>query len=778
MRSLLTEQVDQAIDTLSNALLKVRKPSQLKDAFVSAAQSTSGALSAALRAAPGELAARARALIQGVLDRILQDGIAASAAFTSAISSLQSSCTSLVDSAMGAAALIDRVKTLGKQVLNAAMELGGSIAEVPDCVGRAVARTLRTLWDWGAMAASLAATLDSQLPNLPALLRSEILALGPDVLDFAIAAAQQALLAADLPGVVKQLLAGAPVPDFVAQLLPGVMADVTAALGADLAVLSRAAVAVFKGEVTLSDVQGEVASLTDRVLDMLEAAGPEALLPIIKRVISALANGPLKGLRAAAGGLVSGLAKGLATKLGGDLVESLQEALGAGDGDIIVATVAQVSDWVARTLTDPVTAVLSGVVAPAVRGLAERSAALGQAVVGGLFSAVQRLLQSAQDRLQPKVTALLDTGLAQVRSAFRLPGEMLAVLQQTVQTTARVVLTAASGELSGLVDTAVRLLPLDGLPAADVTLLVTLTTTQVTRALDDAIAGVRPLALSGVERVQQCVATFLTPEHTTALLEPLTHLVLGDIPAALSAVLDTVGHLLTDATGPLLLGLAELVDFLAAEVQDAPAMLGDTVVEVVAVVRGVLATVFDEQVEKALVELLRALLSVRSAGDLKEAVSDAANTTSSNVAAALRAAPGEIAFQAKRLVMATLRGVVQRGVAASSSFTTGLELLGTAVKNAVEAAMAAVDLVGLLAERASGLFYDALEKWDLVSTIPGAVTLANDASSEPPRRADPKIPIFCFCRISGHLRGPGVSPSKILGARQLIRFWRGGGGLA
>ena len=56
--------------------------------------------------------------------------------------------------------------------------------------------------------------------------------------------------------------------------------------------------------------------------------------------------------------------------------------------------------------------------------------------------------------------------------------------------------------------------------------------------------------------------------------------------------------------------------------------------------------------------------------------------------------------------------------------------------------------------------------------------MANDDFSEPPRRADSKNPFSFFCRISGpgHLRGPGVSLGRILGARQLGPFL--GGGLA
>ena len=55
--------------------------------------------------------------------------------------------------------------------------------------------------------------------------------------------------------------------------------------------------------------------------------------------------------------------------------------------------------------------------------------------------------------------------------------------------------------------------------------------------------------------------------------------------------------------------------------------------------------------------------------------------------------------------------------------------------------------------------------------------MANDDFSKPPRRADSTNPIFIFCRIlgPGHLRGPGVSLGKILGARQLSPFFEGGG---
>ena len=52
---------------------------------------------------------------------------------------------------------------------------------------------------------------------------------------------------------------------------------------------------------------------------------------------------------------------------------------------------------------------------------------------------------------------------------------------------------------------------------------------------------------------------------------------------------------------------------------------------------------------------------------------------------------------------------------------------------------------------------------------------ASDDFSEPPRRTDSKNPIFILCRFLGlgHLRGPGVSLGRILGARQLSPFWGG-----
>ena len=49
--------------------------------------------------------------------------------------------------------------------------------------------------------------------------------------------------------------------------------------------------------------------------------------------------------------------------------------------------------------------------------------------------------------------------------------------------------------------------------------------------------------------------------------------------------------------------------------------------------------------------------------------------------------------------------------------------------------------------------------------------MANDHFSEPPRRAS-KNPIFIFCRIlvPGHLRGPEVSLSRILGVLSVEPF--------
>ena len=53
--------------------------------------------------------------------------------------------------------------------------------------------------------------------------------------------------------------------------------------------------------------------------------------------------------------------------------------------------------------------------------------------------------------------------------------------------------------------------------------------------------------------------------------------------------------------------------------------------------------------------------------------------------------------------------------------------------------------------------------------------IANDHFSEPPRRAEPNNPMFicCWNFSPGHLRGPGVSLSRVLG-----RVGRGGSGNA
>ena len=55
--------------------------------------------------------------------------------------------------------------------------------------------------------------------------------------------------------------------------------------------------------------------------------------------------------------------------------------------------------------------------------------------------------------------------------------------------------------------------------------------------------------------------------------------------------------------------------------------------------------------------------------------------------------------------------------------------------------------------------------------------MANDAFSEPPRRADSRNPIFIFCLFLGlgHLRGPGVSLGRILGDPSIEPLLGGGG---
>ena len=69
-------------------------------------------------------------------------------------------------------------------------------------------------------------------------------------------------------------------------------------------------------------------------------------------------------------------------------------------------------------------------------------------------------------------------------------------------------------------------------------------------------------------------------------------------------------------------------------------------------------------------------------------------------------------------------------------------------------------------------------KWSKKIFLP--IYMANDDFSEPPRRTDPKKPIFPF--FFGQISGPGHrSPGVIgraLGCPSIERFFLGGGGLA
>ena len=278
----------------------------------------------------------------------------------------------------------------------------------------------------------------------------------------------------------------------------------------------------------------------------------------------------------------------------GNVAATLQASLtGAfGDGDasasdsMVGEVLGLVADTVAVPVSDALSTLLRGAVQPAVQRVGGAVQSLTDPLKTGLLDQLQSILGDT-GRLRPTVAGIVRRAFGTLRSTanLRFPDAVVTSLADRVEMEVDTALATAHTEVQTFIRGRVEGLAMGAVSAADVTTIADAFTAEVRTGITGLVAQVAQIAQSGIDEVQSCVAALVFSPTVPALLVNLTDTVLGEVTAALQAVLSQLSGLVDGIATDLPNGVQQVIDYLAALVESAPDVLRDTVLQLVETVQ-------------------------------------------------------------------------------------------------------------------------------------------------------------------------------------------------